>query len=104
MPAVKNVFNLTIDWYPAPPEPVEKVVLPEQKNLPRPQISSFTMNGLMKIFFTSPMGYPDDLEKELVIEIIPGDMTDPDLLGFSFNVLDRTESEINVEFTFDNPL
>lgn len=104
MPPVRNVFNLTIDWFPPPPEPVEKVIIPEPKNLPRPQIFSFMMNGKMQIFFTSPMGYPEDLEKDLDIKIIPGEMTDPALLGFSFNVISTTESEINVKFNFDNPL
>ena len=103
MPPVLNIFNLTIDWYPPPPEIVEKIIIPEPKNHPRPQIFSFMMNGEMEIFFTSPMGYPDDLEKILDIKIIPGEMTDPALLGFNFNVTSTTESEINVKFNFDNP-
>ena len=47
MPAYSILLNLTIGFYPPVPEPVVKVVIPEPKNLPRPQIFKFLMNGKM---------------------------------------------------------
>ena len=47
MPAYKVLLNLTLGYYPPPPEPIIKVVIPKPKNLPRPQIFKFLMNGKM---------------------------------------------------------
>ena len=38
------------------------------------------------------------------IKIIPGEMTDPSVLGFSYNITGTSGTEIDIKFTFDKPL
>ena len=40
----------------------------------------------------------------LSIGILPGVMTDPDMLKFNFTIAELTTKEINIKFNWDNPL
>ena len=71
------------------------------------------MNGKMKITILNPINYPLDLEEDkytafvrkmLDIEILPGVMTDPDVLKFNFTIIELTSEEINIKFNWVNPL
>ena len=50
------------------------------------------------------MGFPEEIEKDLEIKIIPGVYSDPSVLGFTYNITGMSGTEIDFKFTFDKPL
>ena len=43
------------------------------------------------------------IRNALIIELVAGDRTDPELLGFTYNITSWTSTRINFKFIFDNP-
>lgn len=100
MPAVERDFNLTIGYF-APPPDVSDIPLPT--NQPRVSILKFRMDGRMTINLSRSLNFPEKLFESLYISIIPGVMTDEDVLGFSYEIEDTASSSIDLKFNFDNP-
>ena len=83
MPAHEVDFNITIGWF-EPPRVVE--VIPEPKNLPRVNINNFLMNGKMTITLSRALNFPEKIHESMDLRMLPGDVTDPSVLGFNYTI------------------
>ena len=106
---------------PIPIEPLPPLMVPPPGVEPLDaKIKEFLMNGKMTILISSPVEFPDDLLERhakimatqvpiygedtdiayvrnmVKIEVLPGDMTDPELLKFTFIITELTPTAINI--------
>jgi len=44
------------------------------------------------------------LRKAMILELLPGDNTDPEVLGFTYNITSWTPTQIDFKFNWDSPL
>ena len=127
-PARKYELILTVgEVIPPEPLPVLKAA-PDGVKLPKMEIKEFMPDGVMKITVSKPLDFPSDLmqryndirqnpvplygeSKEIgyirnmmKIDLVAGDGNDESMLGFDFNITALEPTEIDVQFTFENPV
>ena len=88
-------------------------------NKPLPKIKSVKSSGVISIVFNNKMIFPDDFEeqinsrnnrrlrgdKELIeIELQASYDSDESLLNFDWQVIESSETELNIKLQFQNPL
>ena len=103
-------------------------VAPDGVNIPRASIKYFGMDGRMRIKFSKPLSIPSNIRQKFTeitltevpmygedeeveylrniirIELIAGEMSDPDLLRFNYTLTDIDSREITIKFKWEHPL
>lgn len=112
-----------------PPEPLPVLkAAPDGVKLPKMEIKEFMPDGVMRITVSKPLEFPSDLmqryndirqnpvplygeSKEIGyirnmmrIELVSVDGNDESMLGYDFNITALEPTEIEVTFTFENPI
>ena len=57
----------------------------------------------MTINLSQSLNFPDKLFESMYISILPGALTDPEVLGFNYVIEETSSSSIDLKFNFDNP-
>ena len=105
MPPTEFNIVLTVGEPLPPPPPPIIIPEPEPEGLPTGRVYEFLMNGKMKIMLSKDIIFTKkDTEERLKMELMPGAYSDPALLKFDFKVTKISKKDIDVQFTFENPL